>query len=93
MRPRWRAAAMASAVRAETWAVKALVEATATSGPALVGQKRSTSRAMVEPCELTTAAVCSPLALHQRRAARVSAVSPDWEMPTARVLAVTAGSR
>ncbi len=48
---------MASAVSAATWAVKALVEATPTSGPALVGQNRSTSRAMVEPWALTMAAV------------------------------------
>ena len=42
---------------------------------------------------LTTAAVESPCALHQRRAARVSAVSPDWLMASASVPGVTAGSR
>ena len=93
MRPRWAAAATARAVRAETWAVKALVEATPISGPAWVGHSMSASRAMVEWWALTIAAVFRPCSLHQRSAARVSAVSPDWETASARVPRRRAGSR
>ncbi len=84
---------MTRAERAQTWAVKALVEATPTSVPALVGSITSASRAMVDWCALTRAAVFSPLALHHFRAARVSAVSPDCEMAKASVDLETAGSR
>ena len=73
--------------------MKALVEATPISGPAWVGHRMSASRAMEEWWALTTAAVASPLALHQRSAARVSAVSPDWLIASASVPGVTAGSR
>ena len=48
---------------------------------------------MDEWCAFTTAAVASPRSLHQRSAARVSAVSPDWLTATATVPGVTAGSR
>ena len=84
---------MATADRAASWAVKALVEATPISGPAWVGHSRSASRAMEEWCALTTAAVVRPFSLHQRSAASVSAVSPDWLTATATVPGVTAGSR
>ena len=93
MRPRWQAAALARAVRAASWAVKALVEATPISGPAWVGHSTSASRAMEEWWALTTAAVANPCALHQRNAASVSAVSPDWLMASASVPGTTAGSR
>ena len=93
IRPRWRLAAKASAVSAATWEVKALVEATPISGPAWVGSISSASRAMVDSCTFTSAAVVIPRALHQRSAARVSAVSPDWETASARAPGPSAGSR
>ncbi|MNT07923.1 hypothetical protein D3C72_1426460 [compost metagenome] len=93
MRPRATPAATARASRAETWAVKALVEATPISGPAWVGHRTSASRAMDEVWTLTTAAVFNPCALHQVRLARVSAVSPDWLTATATVPGVRAGER
>ena len=47
---------------------------------------------MVEPFTLTMARVLEPRLLARRRAARVSIVSPDWEMMTARVSWSTRGS-
>ncbi len=93
MRPRRAAAATARAASTETWAVKALVEATPISGPAWVGQSTLASRAMVDWCALTTAAVTSPWSAHQRSAAKVSAVSPDCEMAIARVFGDRAAPR
>jgi hypothetical protein len=91
--PRDRAAATASAVKTLIWAVKALVEATPISGPQWIGQTTSTSRAMVDSWALTTAALCIPLAWQKRRAASVSAVSPDCDMAMTRELELSAGWR
>ena len=74
---------MASAVSAQTWAVKALVEATPISGPAWVGSSRSASRAMLLVGTLQTTAIVWPSALAWWSAASVSAVSPDWLMNSA----------
>ena len=93
MTPRAAAAATARADRAATWLVKALVEATPISGPAWVGNRMSASRAMVLVWTLTTAAVDRPCSRHQRRAARVSAVSPDWEITMQSVPLCTGGAR
>jgi hypothetical protein len=46
MVPRSTAAAMAKQASVVSWVVKALVEATPISGPALVGRTRSDSRAI-----------------------------------------------
>ena len=79
--------------RAVSWAVKALVEATPISGPALVVMVPWASRETAAPTTLQMARVLEPLAMSSRWAARVSAVSPDWVMrrPMARGSAM--GSR
>ena len=48
---------------------------------------------MVEPTTLTMDSTLAPSLRASRRAARVSMVSPDWEMTRARVLWVTMGSQ
>ena len=48
------------AIMTETWAVKALVEATPISGPQWIGQTTSASRAIVDSVALTMAAVFIP---------------------------------
>mmetsp|Transcript_58035 Transcript_58035/g.138153 ORF Transcript_58035/g.138153 Transcript_58035/m.138153 type:complete len:265 (-) Transcript_58035:886-1680(-) len=63
-----------------TCAVKALVDATPISGPACRWIPASVSRAIVEPTVLTIPSTRQPASLAWRSAARVSAVSPDWEM-------------
>src|SRR6202021_2292097 len=73
---RWRARTK----RAVSWAVKALVEATPISGPALVVRVPWALRVMAAPTTLQMARVLDPLAMSSAWAARVSAVSPDWVM-------------
>ena len=48
---------------------------------------------MVEPTTFTTDRTRAPLRLASRRAARVSMVSPDWLMTSARVRLLTMGSQ
>ena len=48
---------------------------------------------MVEPPTFTMDRIRAPSARASRRAARVSMVSPDWLMTSARVLSVTMGSQ
>ena len=48
---------------------------------------------MEEPATFTTAKVVIPRSLANRRAASVSAVSPDWEISTTREVGVRMGSR
>ena len=74
---------MAKLASEASWQVKALVEATPISGPAMVGSTMSESRAMEDSSTLTTAMMVWSLALASRNAASVSAVSPDWEMNSA----------
>ena len=73
--------------------MKALVEATPISGPACVGSTASAIRAISLPGTLTIAATGEPERRASRSAARVSAVSPDCEMPTVRVRPSTTGRR
>ena len=54
--------------------------ATDISGPACVYRTLSASRATVEPKTLTMASVGIPISFAFRRAAKVSAVSPDCEI-------------
>ena len=61
-------------------AVKALVEATPISGPALVVMVPWASRETAAPTTLQMARVLEPRAISSRCAAMVSAVSPDWVM-------------
>jgi hypothetical protein len=80
------ARASVSSARAASWVVKALVEATPISGPARVMKRRADSRTMADSGTLQMARVLvMPRLLACLRAARVSAVSPDWEMTTTRV--------
>ncbi len=60
-----------------SWEVVALVEATAFSGPALIGTTMSDMRAMVEVSTLTIEAMRQLAFWPISRASRVSAVSPD----------------
>src|SRR5690606_41924159 len=77
--------AMVTSIRAVNWVVKALVDATPISGPAWVMITRSDSRTRELPGTLQIAkAALNPAFLAWRRAARVSAVSPDWEIVTNR---------
>ena len=69
------------------------MEATAISGPAQVYSTSSDSLAMVLPTTLTMDKMRQPLLLAMRRAAKVSAVSPDWLMMMTRVLSSKMGSR
>src|SRR5258708_11051461 len=71
---RWRARTK----RAVSWAVKALVEATPISGPALVVMVPWASRVTAAPTTLQMARVLEPLAMSSRWAAMVSAGSPRW---------------
>ena len=70
-----------------------MVVATAISGPAQVYSTASASRAMELPTTLTMPSVRTPRALHSRRAARLSAVSPLWLMMMARASSSSTGSR
>ncbi|MNM96401.1 hypothetical protein D3C81_1088770 [compost metagenome] len=75
--------ARVSSSRATSWVVKALVEATPISGPAWVSRVRSDSRTSELVATLQIARLeRKPSSLALRSAARVSAVSPDWEMVT-----------
>ena len=73
--------------------MNALVDATPISGPAWVYTVKSASRVAMLPTTLQTAMVAAPRPRASRSAARVSAVSPDWVMTTAKVVGVTMGSR
>ena len=73
--------------------MKALVEATAISGPAWVRITASDSREMVEPGVFTMATTFAPCSRAWRIAWIVSMVSPLWEMATTRVFSPTTGSR
>ncbi|MNC44044.1 hypothetical protein D3C75_929380 [compost metagenome] len=79
--------------KAISWDVYALVEATAISGPAQVTITLSASRATELPTTLVMARTWAPLRLASRRAARVSAVSPDWLTTITRVSLVMMGLR
>ena len=59
--------------------MKALVEATPISGPAWIGKTKSESLAIELSTTLTTEQVFTLFFLHKSRAAKVSAVSPDWD--------------
>ncbi len=61
--PRALPAPIASDASTASWQVKALVEATPISGPAMIGKTASDSRAMVDSCTLTTAPIFRPLSL------------------------------
>ena len=79
---------------AASWVVNALVEATPISGPARVSMTRSDSRTRELSGTLQMASVARyPDSFARRRAARVSAVSPDWEIVTNREPGGTRGLR
>ena len=80
-RPRW----SARSARATTCDVNAFVEATPISGPAWVSSVPAASRVSIEPWTLQMAMGSAPRRFASRNAASVSAVSPLWEMATARV--------
>ena len=82
---------MSSAV---SWVVNAFVEATPISVPARVSITRSDSRTIELSGTLQIVSVDTYPALRAiRNAASVSAVSPDCEIATNRVSAVTTGLR
>ncbi|MPN50000.1 hypothetical protein SDC9_197625 [bioreactor metagenome] len=70
----------ASMVSTVSCPVKALVEATPISGPTCMYVPVSVVLAMEEPTALTIPKIKAPLSLARLIAAKVSAVSPDWEM-------------
>ena len=76
-----------------TWEVNVLVAATPISSPAYVCSTASASRVICEPGEFVTASVRAPRSRARRRAASVSAVSPDWEMATTSVPSSRRASR
>jgi hypothetical protein len=76
-----------------TWQTKVLVAATPISRPARVNRVPSASRVACEPITLVTASTAAPRARARRIAARVSAVSPDCEIPTTRSPGPTTGLR
>ena len=78
---------------AVSWAVKALVEATPISSPARVYSTPSASRAIELPTTLQMATTREPWSLAARKAASVSAVSPDCEMGTVRTRPSSTGRR
>ena len=78
---------------AATWATNVLVAATPTSSPARVKRTPSASRVACEPMMFVTASTFAPRSCARRMAASVSAVSPDWVMPTTRSRGPTTGSR
>ena len=71
----------------------AFVVATAISGPASLYRTVSDSFARLEPGTLTMEDVFTPISFAYLSAARVSAVSPDWEMSMSTVFFATAGMR
>src|SRR5438445_9957775 len=81
-RPRKRPRYIEANKRPATWLVNALVDATEISGPARVYSTAFASRAIELPTTLTTDIGCAPAAIEPRRAASVSAVSPDWLIAT-----------
>jgi hypothetical protein len=86
---RW-SARIKSAVSCE---VKALVEATPISGPALVVMVPEARRVMAAPTTLQMAMVLDPLSMSSVWAAMVSAVSPDWVMRRPMAWGSAMGSR
>ncbi len=84
---------MARQASTDSWAVNALVLATQISGPATVSSTRSLSRAMVLSATFSTERMCWPPARRLRRAASVSAVSPDWLISRPSPPSASGGSR
>ena len=78
---------------AATWATNVFVAATPTSRPARVSRTPSASRVACEPWTFVMARTWAPRSLARRIAASVSAVSPDWVMPTTRSPSPTTGLR
>ncbi len=73
--------------------MKVLVAATPISSPARVNSTPSASRVAWLPITLVIAITRAPLSRARRIAARVSAVSPDWVMPTTRSWSLNSGLR
>ena len=73
--------------------VSALVEATATSGPACRKMPWPHSRPIALPTTLTAPMTWPPLRLSSWTAISVSIVSPDWETATYSVSGSTTGLR
>ena len=83
-------------IKATSWVVNALVEATPISGPANVGKKISVSRTNDDVGTLHSAKLTKPAGVCfwiSRNADKVSAVSPDWEIQMTKVLSTTTGLR
>ncbi len=59
----------------------------------ITGGHTGASRAMLDVGTFTTTAMVCPFSLQWRSAASVSAVSPDWEMNSARPPSSNTGSR
>ncbi len=76
-----------------TCATKVLVAATPISTPARVNSTPSHSRVAWLPTALVTASTAAPLALANRIAASVSAVSPDCVIASTIVPGAMIGSR
>ena len=78
---------------ATSWVVNAFVEATPISGPACVWIVPCASRVAMLPTTLQIARLRAPFPFASRKAASVSAVSPDCVIATASVLSLMIGLR
>ena len=76
-----------------TWHRNVFVAATPISRPARVNSTPSESRVACEPITLVIASTLAPRSRAMRIAASVSAVSPDWLIPTTRSPGPSTGLR
>ena len=85
--------ARAIIVRTATCPVNAFVDATPISGPTWMYVPACVARAMLEPMAFTTPYMKAPLFFASSTAARVSAVSPLWDIAMTTSSGVTTGLR
>ena len=78
-------------VKTVIWVVNALVEATPISGPAWVYAPEWVSLEIEDPTTLQTPKTNAPFFLASFIAAKVSAVSPDWEIAITMSLSLMTG--
>ena len=76
-----------------TWHRNVFVAATQISSPARVYSTASASRVAWEPIAFVIASTLAPRSAARRMAARVSAVSPDCDIPITRSPGPTTGLR
>ena len=86
-------ALIAKAKRTDSWQVNAFVDATPISIPANIGNEQSLSREIELSDTLVKDTIFFALPVQYLRAAKVSAVSPDWLTKIASVFFLIGGSR